>query len=119
VKDTSRKVWVRLAVLWIGSVAVVAIAVFLTKGTGVTVETGRAYVGADQAGAIVDGVTYDIPVVDAIWQHADGSWQFGGSGPDCLAKQESMSPPFTFGWVSVTEPNGSTIRQVVWVSCAG
>jgi hypothetical protein len=107
-----------MAVLWIGSIAAVAIAVFLAKGTSVTVETGRAYVGIDQASTIVDGWSYDIPVVDAVWQHADGSWQVGGS-PACLAKQESMSPQFTFGWVWVTEPHGSTIRQVVWVSCAG
>jgi hypothetical protein len=113
----SRTRWVTVAVLWIGSLAVVAIAVFLAKGTSVTVETGRAYVGIDQAGATVDGFIYDIPVVDANWEHADGAWQFGGR-PTCLAKQESMSPPFTFGWVSVTEPDGSTIRQVVWVSCA-
>lgn len=115
----SRKGSVTVVLLWLGSLAVVAIAVFLVKGTSVTVETARASVGIDQASATVDGYTYDIPVVDANWQHADGSWQFGGSGPDCLAKQESMSAPFTFGWVSVTEPNGSTTRQVVWVSCAG
>lgn len=115
----SRRRWVTVAVLWIGSLAAVALAVLLVKGTSVTVETGRAYVGIDQAGAVVDGYTYDIPVADAIWERAAGDWQFGGSGPACLAKQESMSPPITFGWVWVTEPNGSTIRQVVWVSCAG
>ena len=108
-----------VAVLWIASLAIVAIAVFLLKGTSVTVETGRAYVGIDQAAAIVDGYGYDIPVTDAIWQNADGDWQFGGSGPACLAKHESMSPQFTFGYVTVTEPNGSAIRQVVWVSCLG
>jgi hypothetical protein len=103
------------AALGVVALAAAALLGFLVRsGSDVTVLTGRAHVGIDQATAVVDGWAYELPV-DVAWLGADGSWRLDGR-PACLT-QLGMSGPIQFGYVSVTGPTDVPWRQVVWVSC--
>jgi hypothetical protein len=106
-----------IAAVVVGVLALAAAALvgFLARtGSDVTVLSGRARVGVDQATAVVDGWAYAVPV-DVTWLGADGSWREGGR-PACLT-QLGMSAPIQFGYVAVTGPTEMSWRQVVWVSC--
>jgi hypothetical protein len=103
------------AALGVVALAAAALLGFLARsGSDVTVLTGQARVGIDQATAVVDGWAYALPV-DVAWLGADGSWRLGGR-PACLTHL-GMSAPIQFGYVSVTGPTEQSWRQVVWVSC--
>jgi hypothetical protein len=79
----------------------------------VTVVNGEAFSSGYQAQATVDGWQYAIPL-DIPWFSQTGGFHDGGS-PACVTKGLH---PITFGYVPVTL-DGSSWRQVVWVSCSG
>lgn len=82
---------------------------------GMTVLSGVAYVGLDEASVTVGGWTYgidgasNVSWVDDQGSHHEGSW------PACLRSGSIV--PITFGEVPWTAPDGSGLRQVVWVDC--
>jgi hypothetical protein len=87
-----------------------------THNPAVTVASGAASAGYDQATVFVDGYAYAIPM-DVEWFGTDGNLRPGGQ-PACLAWTGSArTVPIEFGWVPITSPDGSGWRQVVWVSC--
>jgi hypothetical protein len=113
--DVSRNRVISAAVLGVVALAAAALLGFLARsGSNVTVLTGRARVGVNQATATIDGWSYALPV-DVAWLGADGSWRESGR-PACLT-QQGMSAPIQFGYVPVTGPSEISWRQVVWVSC--
>jgi hypothetical protein len=113
--DVPRNRVILATVFGVVALAAAALLGFLARsGSDVTVLTGQARVGIDQATAVVDGWAYALPV-DVAWLGADGSWRLDGR-PACLTHL-GMSGPIQFGYVPVTGPTAMSWRQVVWVSC--
>jgi hypothetical protein len=114
------------------AVAVAAAGCLLTVGAfvagkhyhqqGMTILTGVASAGTDRASGAsaasvtVNGWTYglrgpgDIPWVDSQGQTHQGGW------PACLAGTK-ITARIRFGEVPVTLPDGTLLRQIVWVDC--
>jgi hypothetical protein len=87
-----------------------------SRNPAVTIESGDAHVGVDEATASVDGWAYGVPV-DVAWLGTDGDWRLDGR-PACLAWTGTpRNVAIQFGWVRITSPSGQSWRQVVWVSC--
>jgi hypothetical protein len=82
-------------------------------GSSQTVVSGEAFSSGAQAEATVDGWQYNIPL-DVNWYSTTGGFHEGGP-PTCLTKGLHL---ISFGYVPVTL-EGSSWRQVVWVSCPG
>jgi hypothetical protein len=84
--------------------------------SGVTMLTGLAYTGGQQASVIVDGYTYGFEGSDNLaWVDGQGETHLGG-WPSCLSVP-GMTQRIKFGYVPVTLPDGSGWRQIVWVDC--
>lgn len=81
-----------------------------------TILTGVATVGDDEASIPVKGWTYGLAGVGSVsWVDGQGATHLGG-WPACLTGP-GTTPLVKFGWVPVTLPDGETLRQVVWVDC--
>jgi hypothetical protein len=110
----------RRAVVMIISAGLIACLAFLAgehHQHPVTVLSGVADVGADHTGSVivagsswVYGLSGVGEWVDQQGQTHDGGW------PACLSTP-GKTAPVTFGWVPATAPDGSSWRQVVWISC--
>jgi hypothetical protein len=84
--------------------------------SAVTVLTGLAYTGGQQASVVVDGYAYGFEGVGSVdWVDSQGVTHTG-SWPACLAKP-GTTHRISFGYVPVTAPDGTGWRQVVWVDC--
>lgn len=84
--------------------------------SAVTVLTGVAYTGGQQASVIVDGYTYGFEGVGSVnWADSQGVTHTG-SWPACLSVP-GTTHRIKFGYVPVTLPDGSGLRQIVWVDC--
>jgi hypothetical protein len=82
----------------------------------VTVLTGVATVGADEASVTVGGWTYGLAgPTDVTWVDDQGMEHVGG-WPACLTGPGTTAR-IKFGEVPATLPDGSTVRQIVWVDC--
>ena len=110
------------------AVPVVAVGVSYVLGTltpAVHVSSGTAYSnGGDLivGGAVIsaeasvkaDGWWYGMEGAVMAWEDAFG-WHDGG-WPSCLSTQGNHE--ISFGWVSVSTPDGASgRREVVWVEC--
>lgn len=84
------------------------------QGDRMTVLTGIAYTGLNEATVTVAGWSYGISG-DVTWVDSQGTEHFGG-WPSCL-RSVGRRVPITFGAVPVAAPDGSSWRQVVWVDC--
>ena len=96
----------------------VAFAAFLVgehQQRPVTVLTGIAAVGYQEATVTVDGWAYGFEGDGITWIDQQGQTHYGG-WPSCLSTP-GRAAPITFGEVPVTTPDGATTRQVVWVDC--
>ena len=81
-----------------------------------TILTGVATVGDDEASIPVKGWTYGLAGVGSVsWVDGQSATHLGG-WPACLTGP-GTTPLVKFGWVPVTLPDGETLRQVVWVNC--
>jgi len=84
--------------------------------SAVTVLTGVAYTGGQQASVIVDGYTYGFGGIGSVtWVDSQGGTH-DGDWPSCL-KVPGTTHRIKFGYVPVTLPDGSGLRQIVWVDC--
>lgn len=84
--------------------------------SAVTVLTGLAYTGGQQASVIVDGYTYGFGGIGSVtWVDSRGGMH-DGDWPSCL-KVPGTTHRIKFGYVPVTLPDGSGLRQIVWVDC--
>lgn len=103
--------WVLVAVLLAATVGYLA---GRSQGQQVQVLRGTAQVGdhvaSIQAGDWGYGFSDSVP-----WYDAAGSWHDGG-WPDCLP-QESQVAGLRFAATTVTLPDGSGFRPVVYVDC--
>ena len=82
----------------------------------VTVLTGLAYTGGQQASVVVDGYAYGFEGVGSVtWVDGRGETHMGG-WPSCL-NVPGTTHRIKFGYVPVTLPDGSGLRQIVWVDC--
>ena len=111
-------------ILRVAVVAVVAgligVAAFVAgqhnHSSAVTVLTGVAYTGGQQASVIVDGYTYGFGGIGSVtWVDSQGGTH-DGDWPSCL-KVPGTTHRIKFGYVPVTLPDGSGLRQIVWVDC--
>jgi hypothetical protein len=83
---------------------------------GMTLLTGVATVGADEASVTVAGWTYGLQgPTNITWVDSQRMEHIGG-WPTCLAGPGTTAR-IRFGEVPVTLPDGSTVRQIVWVDC--
>ncbi|MGH3150298.1 MAG: hypothetical protein ACRDOB_06165 [Streptosporangiaceae bacterium] len=80
-----------------------------------TVLTGIATVGDQLATVNVAGWSYAIEGTSIPWVDQQGMTHYG-SWPSCLGGPGNTTR-VTFAEVPVTDPGGSTTRQVVWVDC--
>jgi hypothetical protein len=99
-------------------IAAVAFAAFLVgehHQRPVTVLTGIAAVGYQEATVIVNGWAYGFQGNGITWIDRQGQTHYGG-WPSCLSIP-GRAAPITFAEVPVTNPDGSIARQVVWVDC--
>ena len=102
----------------VGLIAVLAVAAFLAgehQQRPLTVLSGVATVGDQQATVTVAGWSYAINGPGLMWVDRQGSLHDGG-WPACLTGV-GRTVPIRFGEVPVTAPDGTTWRQVVWVDC--
>jgi hypothetical protein len=84
--------------------------------SAVTVLSGLAYTGGQQASVIVDGYTYGFEGVGSVtWVDSQGGTH-EGDWPSCL-KVPGTTHRIKFGYVPVTAPDGTGWRQIVWVDC--
>jgi len=84
--------------------------------SAVTVLTGVAYTGGQQASVIVDGYTYGFGGIGSVtWVDSQGGTH-DGDWPSCL-EVPGTTHRIKFGYVPVTLPDGSGLRQIVWVDC--
>lgn len=84
-----------------------------TLRAGAMMHTGVAYAAETQISVTADDWTYDIPLA-VPWTDAHGTLHFGDR-PSCLpASLQNVSVKFAAVEVNI---NGTTYRQVVWVSC--
>ena len=79
-----------------------------------TVVTGFAHVGDHVATMVVGGWAYGFSGGGVSWVDSHGSVHDAG-WPACLRGPGLVKA--TFGVVPVTDPDGQSQRQVVWVSC--
>ena len=98
----------------------IGVAAFVTgqhnHSSAVTVLTGLAYTGGQQASVIVDGYTYGFGGIGSVtWVDSRGGTH-DGDWPSCL-KVPGTTHRIKFGYVPVTLPDGSGLRQIVWVDC--
>jgi hypothetical protein len=104
------------AALLLALVAVASYEAGTKHGNHVRALTGRAYVGAHQAAARVDGWSYGI--VDSVsWVGRDGVAHEDG-WPACLSPL-GATVQVRFGEISVSGPQDDSWREVVWVDCRG
>jgi hypothetical protein len=83
---------------------------------GMTILTGRAYVGVDEASVTVGGWVYGLQGTGNVsWVDSQGSTHTFG-WPACLTGPGQYRR-VKFGEVPVTAPNGMVTRQIVWVDC--
>jgi hypothetical protein len=83
---------------------------------GMTVLTGVATVGADEASVTVAGWTYGLQGPGNLtWVDRQGMTHVGG-WPACLA-DPGTTARIRFGEVPVALPGGGMVRQIVWVDC--
>ena len=76
--------------------------------SAVTMLTGLAYTGGQQASVIVDGYTYGFEGVGSVtWLDSQGETHEGG-WPACLAKP-GTTHRIMFGYVPVTAPDGTGV----------
>ena len=110
-----RAVWVAAIALAACLAAVLGFAAGEHHQPGMTVLSGVAHVGADEASVTVGGWVYGIQGAGNItWVDSQGSTHTSG-WPACLHGPGSV--PITFGEVPVTTPDGGSWRQIVWVDC--
>jgi hypothetical protein len=84
--------------------------------SGVTMLTGLAYTGGQQASVVVDGYAYGFGGLGSVsWVDSQGETHMGG-WPSCLSAP-GTTHRIAFGYVPVTLPDGSGWRQIVWVDC--
>ena len=84
--------------------------------SAVTVLSGLAYTGGQQASVIVDGYTYGFEGVGSVtWVDSQGGTH-EGDWPSCL-KVPGTTHRIKFGYVPVTAPDETGWRQIVWVDC--
>ena len=82
----------------------------------VTLLTGMAYAGSQQASVIVNGYAYGFAGAGAVtWVDGQGETHDGG-WPSCLTTP-GTTHRIRFGYVPVTLPDGTWLRQIVWVDC--
>jgi hypothetical protein len=98
----------------------IGVAAFVTgqhhHPSGVTMLTGLAYTGGQQASVVVDGYAYGFEGVGSVtWVDGQGETHMGG-WPSCLSVP-GTTHRIKFGYVPVTLPDGSGFRQIVWVDC--
>jgi hypothetical protein len=127
VSATAETAWIPRRPRWVFRAAaaalaagVIGVAAFVAgqhhHSSAVTVLTGVAYTGGQQASVIVDGYTYGFEGVGSVdWVDSQGVTHMG-SWPACLAKP-GTTHRISFGYVPVTAPDGTGWRQVVWVDC--
>ena len=99
-------------------IAVLAVVAFLAgehQQRPLTILSGLATVGNQQATVTVAGWSYAIDGTGIMWVDQQGSLHDGG-WPACLSGI-GRTVPIRFGEVPVTAPDGTTWRQVVWVDC--
>ena len=87
-----------------------------TARAGATELRGVAQVGDRVASITVDGTSYgvagSIPWIDVNAASHERGW------PDCLvAGTSAVAPVVSFGAVDVKYPDGTSVRQVVYVDC--
>jgi hypothetical protein len=83
---------------------------------GMTILTGRAYVGDYQAAITVGNYVYGLQGVGNVqWLDSQGSTHSTG-WPACLTGPGQYHW-IKFGEVPITEPDGAMTRQIVWVDC--
>jgi hypothetical protein len=81
-----------------------------------TILTGVAAVGDDEASVMAEGRTYGIEGAGSVaWVDPQGMTHFGG-WPSCLSGP-GQARPVRFGEIPVTLPDGTMMSQVVWVDC--
>jgi transcriptional regulator with XRE-family HTH domain len=113
-------VWGSRTLRWVAAagvaclIAVGAVAVAEHHHAPMTIITGKAYVGDHVATMVVDGWAYGFSDGGVSWVDSHGSWHEDG-WPTCLRGPGTVRA--TFGVVPVTDPNGISLRQVVWVDC--
>lgn len=83
---------------------------------GMTILTGVASVGADEASVTIGGWTYGLQGPGNVtWVDSQGTTHTSG-WPACLAGPGTTAR-IKFGEVPVTLPDGGILRQIVWVDC--
>jgi hypothetical protein len=82
-----------------------------------TILTGHSSVGYRQATVTVAGWSYGINGSVPFWVDQQGDTNAGG-WPTCLSKP-GQTVLIKFGEIPVTEPDGTGLRQVVWLDCRG
>lgn len=83
---------------------------------GMTILTGIASVGADEASVTINGWTYGLQGPGNVtWVDRAGTTHMSG-WPACLAAP-GKTARIKFGEVPVTLPDGGLLRQIVWVDC--
>jgi hypothetical protein len=83
---------------------------------GMTILTGRAYVGVDEATVTVGGWAYGLQGTGNVsWVDSHGATHTFG-WPACLTGPGQYHQ-VRFGEVPVTAPDGLVTRQIVWVDC--
>ena len=84
--------------------------------SGLTLLTGLAYTGGQQASVVVGGYAYGFEGLGSVdWVDSQGVTHMGG-WPSCL-KVPGTTHRIKFGYVPMTLPDGSGLRQIVWVDC--
>ena len=110
-----RMPWAAVVVLAVCLAAVLGFIAGEHHQPGITVLRGVAYVGLDEASVTVGGWTYGIDGASNVtWVDDQGSEHTSG-WPSCLRPGNIV--PITFGEIPWTAPDGSGLRQVVWVDC--
>jgi hypothetical protein len=83
---------------------------------GMTILTGVATVGGDELSVPVAGWTYGLQRLEGVnWTDSQGQLHMGGR-PACLG-DPGTTARIRFGEVPVTLPDGTMIRQIVWIGC--
>jgi len=81
-----------------------------------TILTGVASVGSDEASVTIGGWTYGLRGPGNVtWVDRQGTTHMSG-WPACLA-DPGTTARIKFGEVPVTLPDGGRLRQIVWVDC--
>jgi hypothetical protein len=109
---------VLLTIAALAAVGLLMLASFLAgvrHGRQMTITTGLGAGLTGQGEIEAGGWWYAVSGIGSVmWTDGTGALHDGG-WPTCLNQAKQI--PVKFGWVPATLPDGTSLRQVVWVDC--